>query len=114
MSGSPFEKPPAAFTNIGEITTDYAGRRIRITGFVVDLQDKEIYILSDDTGQIMVLSEDPMQLESFVRVIGSVTVTGDGLLMVRAEFFQDLSKLDKDLFKRTMKLMQSNSSGRKS
>jgi hypothetical protein len=114
MSGSLFEKPPAAFTNIGEITSEDAGRRVRITGYVVNTQDKQLFILSDDTGQITVLSEDPLQLESFVRIIGSVVVTGEGLPMIRAEFFQDLSKLDKDLFKRTMKIMEVNSSGRKS
>ncbi len=107
MSSDPFIRTPAVFTDIGQITSEYAGRRVRIMGFVVDHQDQAGFILSDETGRISVLSEEPIpQLQSFVRVFGSVAVSGEGQPILRAEIIQDLTALDKQLYSKTRKIIR--------
>jgi hypothetical protein len=107
MSSDPFVRTPAVFTDIGQITSEYAGRRVRIMGFVVDHQDQAGFILSDETGRISVLSEETIpQLQSFIRVFGSVAVSGEGQPLLRAEIIQDLTALDKQLYSKTRKIIE--------
>ena len=115
MSSTPFIQTPAVFTDINQITAEYAGRRVRIMGFVVDHQDQSGFILSDETGRISVLSEDPIPpLQSFVRVFGSVAVSGEGHPILRAEIIQDLAALDKQLYSKTRKIVKAIPSRRNS
>ena len=113
MSGGPFHRSPAVFTEIGAITPEDAGRSIRVMGFIVDLQNKSGFIISDDTGRITVLAENSPPLQSFIRVFGSIALSPEGQRIIRAELVQGLAKLDKHLFKRAIKLVQATASGRK-
>jgi len=114
MSTDPFIRTPAAYTEIGKITSDSAGRRVRIMGFVVDVQNETVFILSDDTGRISVVTEQLPSLQSFVRAFGTITVSQEGQPLLRAEIIQDLTALDKQLFKRVLKIVQAAPSGRNS
>jgi hypothetical protein len=113
MSGSSFQRTSAVFSEVNEITPEDAGRRVQIMGFVVDFQDESVFILSDDTGQIIVICQELPTLQSFIRVFGSIAVTNEGQPMIRAEIIQDLSGLDKKLFRDAFKLLQTTFSGRK-
>ncbi|MFX1245577.1 MAG: hypothetical protein ACFE8F_11490 [Promethearchaeota archaeon] len=111
MSIDPFIRTPAVSTNIGTITGDSTGRRVRIMGYVVD-QDSGGFVLSDDTGRIRVVTEHPPRLEAFVRVFGSLATTEDGQPLVRAEIIQDLAALDKQLYIKAQKIIDAAASGR--
>ncbi len=112
MSTDPFVRTPAHFTDIGVITSDFTGRRVRIMGFVVDNQGQSGFTISDDTGRIVVISEHPPSLQSFVRVLGTIAISQEGQPLLRAEIIQDLAMLDKQLFKRVLKIIQAAPSGR--
>lgn len=112
MSGGPFTRTPAVSTDIGEITPELTGRRVRVMGFVVDLQDDTAFTLSDDTGRISVIAENLPSLQTFVRVFGSVAVSPDGQPLIRAEVIQDLTNLDRQLYKRATKIIAAVPSGR--
>lgn len=112
MSVDSFARDPSVYTHIGTISPDYVGRRVRIMGFIVDHQDQSGFILSDDTGQILVITDKLPPLQSFVRVFGSIAVSGDGNPLLRAEIIQDLAALDKQLFKRVLKIVHPSPSGR--
>jgi len=113
MSGPSFQRTPAVFSEISSITPEDAGHRVQIMGFVVDFQDESVFLLSDDTGRITIICQELPTLQSFVRVFGSIALTSDGQPMIRAEIIQDLSGLDKKLFRDALELMQNTSSGRK-
>lgn len=113
MSADLFVRTPAAFTLIGDITADSTGRRVRIMGYVVD-QDSSGVILSDDTGRIRVVTEQPPAVESFVRVFGSLATSEDDQPLVRAEIIQDLTALDKQLYIKAQKISDATASGRSS
>lgn len=113
MSGPSFQRTPAVFSEINDITPEDAGRRVQIMGFVVDFQDESVFILSDDTGRITVICQELPTLQSFIRVFGSIAVANEGQPMIRAEIIQDLTGLDKKLFRDALKLLQTTSSGRK-
>jgi hypothetical protein len=83
-------------------------------GFVVDIQEDTGFTISDDTGQISVASDQPPELQTFVRVFGTVAVSQEGAPLLRAEIIQDLTALDKQLFKRVLKIVQAAPSGRSS
>ncbi|MFX1319595.1 MAG: hypothetical protein ACFE9D_07295 [Promethearchaeota archaeon] len=114
MSTDPFVRTPAVYTNIGNITSDSAGQRVRIMGFVVDIQENTGFTISDDTGRISVIADQPPELQTFVRVFGTVAVSQEGVPLLRAEITQDLTALDKQLFKRVLKIVQTAPSGRSS
>jgi hypothetical protein len=113
MSADLFVRTPAIFTTIGAITADSTGRRVRIMGYVVD-QDSSGFILSDDTGRIRIVSEQPPAVESFVRVFGSLVTSEDGQPLVRAEIIQNLAALDKQLYIKAKKISDATASGRSS
>jgi len=83
-------------------------------GYVVDAQSQTGFVLGDDTGSIVVAADTSPKLQAFVRVIGSVAVSSEGRPTIRAEAVQDLAGLDKQLFKRAMKLVHAAPSGRQS
>ena len=114
MSGRAFERAAAVFTDVGTISAEHAGRRVRVMGYVVDTQSQTGFVLGDDTGSIPVAVETLPKLQAFVRVIGSVAVSSEGRPTIRAEVVQDLAGLDKQLFKRAMKLVEAAPSGRQS
>ncbi len=113
MSTVSFQRTPAVFSEINDITAEDAGRRVQIMGFVLDFQDESVFILGDDTGQITVISQELPTLQSFIRVFGSIAVTNEGQPMIRAEIIQDLTGFDKKLFRAALKIMQTATSGRK-
>jgi RecJ-like exonuclease len=113
MPANPFEKSAAVFTEVGAVSPQDAGRRVRLMGYVVDIQNQTGFVLGDETGSIAVAIDTLPKLQAFVRVIGSVAVSSDGRATVRADVVQDLAGLDKQLFKRAMKLVQAAPSGRK-
>ncbi|MFX1564689.1 MAG: hypothetical protein ACFFCH_01735 [Promethearchaeota archaeon] len=114
MSTDPFIRTPAAYIDIGGITSESAGQRVRVLGFVVDVQDQSGFTISDDTGRIVVATEQVPKLQSFIRVFGTIAVSQEGQPMLRAEIIQDLAALDKQLFKRVLKIVQTAPSGRSS
>ena len=114
MSGPPFERTAAAFTEVGAISPEDAGRRVRVMGYVVDTPSQTGFILGDETGSIPVAVDKLPKLQAFVRVIGAVAVSSDGRPTIRAEVVQDLAGLDKQLFKRAMKLVEAAPGGRQS
>jgi RecJ-like exonuclease len=114
MSADPFIRTPAVYTDIGRITSESAGRRVRIIGFVVDTQDQTSFTLSDETGRISVVAEQSPPLQSFVRIFGTIAVSQEGQPLLRAEIIQDLTELDKQLFKRVWKIVQAAPRGRSS
>jgi hypothetical protein len=113
MSADPFIRTPATFTNIGAISADSTGRRVRIMGYVVD-KDPSGFILSDDTGRIRVVTEQPPVVESFVRVFGSLATSEAEQPLVRAEIIQDFATLDKQLYIKAQKISDATASGRSS
>jgi hypothetical protein len=112
MSGGPFTRTPALYTEIRNITPDDTGRRVRVMGFVVDLHNDSVFILSDDTGRISVLSEILPSLQAFVRVIGLIAISKEGQPLIRAEIIQNLATLDRQLYKRATKIVAAVPSGR--
>ncbi len=114
MSADPFIRTPAVYTDIGRISSESAGQRVRVMGFVVDIQDQTGFTLSDDTGRISVVTEQPPKLQSFVRAFGTIAVSQEGQPLIRAEIIQDLSALDKQLFRRVLKIVQTAPRGRSS
>lgn len=114
MSADPFERTPAVYTDIEKITSNSAGRRVRVMGFVVDIQEETGFTISDDTGRISVATNQQPELQTFVRVFGTIAVSQEGVPLLRAEIIQDLTALDKQLFKRVLKIVQAAPSGRSS
>ncbi len=114
MSTDPFIRTPAIYTDIGDISSESAGQRVRVMGFVVDTQEQTGFTLSDDTGRISVVTENPPELQTFVRAFGTIAVSQEGQPLLRAEIIQDLASLDKQLFKRVLKIVQAAPSGRSS
>jgi RecJ-like exonuclease len=114
MSTDPFIRTPAIYTDIGNISSESAGQRVRVMGFVVDIQEQTGFTLSDDTGRISVVTEEPPELQAFVRVFGTITISQEGQPLLRAEIIQDLASIDKQLFKRVLKIVQAAPSGRSS
>lgn len=114
MSSDPFVRTPAPFTDIKAITSNSVGTRVRVMGFVVDHQDQTGFILSDDTGRISVVTEEAPPLQSFVRVFGSVVVSGEGHPFLRAEIIQDLAALDKQLYIKARKIVAAAANRRSS
>jgi hypothetical protein len=114
MSTDPFIRTPAIYTDIGRISSESAGQRVRVLGFVVDIHDQTGFTLSDDTGRISVVTEQPQELQTFVRAFGTIAVSQEGQPLLRAEIIQDLASLDKQLFKRVLKIVQAAPGGRSS
>jgi len=107
LSGSPSIPAPAVFRDIGSIASEDAGRRVRVMGFVVNIQDPAVAVISDDTGSITITTtaECSLHLQDFIRVIGTVTLSGEGKPLIRAEIIQDVSRLDKHLYRQAMRLL---------
>jgi hypothetical protein len=111
VSGTSFFREAAVFEEIGAITGEDVGRRVRIMGFVVDIQDGLI-TLSDDTGRITVSVEPPPKLQALIRVFGTISLSSEGKPLVRADIVQDISGLDKQLYKRAIRLFKTSLSRR--
>lgn len=107
LSGISFVREATVFEEIGALTGEDVGRRVRIMGFVVDVHNGLI-ALSDDTGRIMVSVEAPPKLQAFIRVFGTVALSSDGEPLVRADFVQDIAGLDKQLYKRAIRLFKTS------
>jgi hypothetical protein len=107
LSGTSFVREAAVFEEIGALSQEDVGRRVRIMGFVVDVQTGLIE-LSDDTGRILVSVEDPPKLQAFIRVFGTVALTSEGNPIVRADLVQDIAGLDKQLYKRAIRLFKTS------
>jgi uncharacterized protein YdeI (BOF family) len=74
--------------------------RVSITGTVVDRGDRNM-VLDDGSGRVNVSFESPIEADpnQLVRVFGRVVSMGDGI-EVQGEILQDMSRLNKDLYKR--------------
>lgn len=105
MSGTSFVREAAIFEEIGALSREDVGRRVRIMGFVVDVQSSLIE-LSDDTGRIIVSAEVPPKLQAFVRVFGTVALSNEGNPIVRADLIHDIAGLNKQLYKQAMRLFK--------
>ena len=93
---------PARERRVDEITAqDY---RVRVTGTIVDVDEKgETGLLDDGTGRALLLFADQEQLNKaaevkLVRVIGRAS--GDNEVRIEVEIIQDMSGLDLELYKR--------------
>ena len=75
---------------------------VAVAGMVVNKQDNS-FILDDGTGQVMVYSNNDVNGD-FVRVFGRVN-TMDNNLHVQGFIIQDISKVDKFLYKKVKDLL---------
>ena len=75
---------------------------VAVAGMVVNKQDNS-FILDDGTGQVMVYSNNEVSGD-FVRVFGRVN-TMDNNLHVQGFIIQDISKVDKFLYKKVKDLL---------
>lgn len=75
---------------------------VSLSGVVVSNSDGS-FVLDDGTGEIIVLFNDN-DLPSYVRVFGRLLRYEDGLSL-QADFFQDISKIDKLLYKKVKELL---------
>jgi RPA family protein len=77
--------------------------RVRVTGTVINKTPESSSIVMDDsTGQVTVMLPsdeyfDKINIGSFVRVLGMIIPYGEGV-EIRAEFVQDFSKLNKEIY----------------
>ncbi len=72
--------------------------RLRLVGTVIDYQNGSI-MLDDGTGQAEIVSETPAKVGSFIRIFTRVLQL-ENKYELRAEVVQDLSDVDKRLYKR--------------
>ncbi len=91
-----FRRMPAIQKTIKEITEKDV--RIRLVGTVIDYQSGSI-LLDDGTGQAEIVSEQPVETGNFVRIFTRVLQL-ENSYELRAEVVQDLSHMDKRLYKR--------------
>lgn len=75
---------------------------VAVAGMVVNKQDNS-FILDDGTGQVMVYSNNEVNGD-FVRVFGRVNII-DNNLHVQGFIIQDISKVDKFLYKKVKDLL---------
>ncbi len=75
---------------------------VSLSGVVVSKADGS-FVLDDGSGEIVVLLEAD-SLPEYVRVFGRILLYEDGLRL-QADFFQDISKIDKLLYKKVKDLM---------
>lgn len=85
---------------IGDLS--YKDSFVSLSGVVISSSDGS-FMLDDGTGSIAVLSSSD-NIPSFVRVFGKVLQYDDGLKL-QADFFQDLSKIDKLLYNKVKKVL---------
>jgi hypothetical protein len=78
---------------------------VSITGVVVS-KDESSFILDDGSGDAVVLMNSE-GLPDYVRVFGRLLQTEDGLRL-QGDFFQDVSKIDKLLYKKVKDLINKN------
>ena len=91
-----FRRMPAVQKTIREITEKDI--RLRLVGTVIDYQNGSL-LLDDGTGQAEIVSEQPVKTGNFVRVFTRVLQLENNYEL-RAEVVQDLSNMDKQLYKR--------------
>lgn len=74
--------------------------RVCFMGTVVDIQGNRV-VMDDGSGRVTVGFELPQKVEpnQFVRVFGRVVPVGDGV-EIEGEILQDMTGLDKDLYKK--------------
>ncbi|MFH1331817.1 MAG: hypothetical protein ABIH63_00850 [archaeon] len=75
---------------------------VSVSGVAVSKADGS-FVLDDGSGEIVVLLEAE-SLPEYVRVFGRVLPYEDGLRL-QADFFQDISKIDKLLYKKVKDLL---------
>lgn len=75
---------------------------VSLSGVVVSKSDGS-FVLDDGSGEIMVLLESS-ELPPYVRVFGRLLSYEEGLRL-QADFFQDISKIDKLLYKKVKELL---------
>ena len=78
---------------------------VSLTGVVVS-KDESSFILDDGSGDVVVLMNSE-GLPDYVRVFGRLLQTEDGLRL-QGDFFQDVSKIDKLLYKKVKDLINKN------
>lgn len=78
---------------------------VSVSGVVVSKSDGS-FVMDDGTGEIIVMLEAD-NLPSYVRVFGRLLNYDDGFRL-QADFFQDLSKIDKLLYKKVKSLLNKN------
>jgi len=78
---------------------------VSLTGVVVS-KGESSFILDDGSGDVVVLMNSE-GLPDYVRVFGRLLQTEDGLRL-QGDFFQDVSKIDKLLYKKVKDLINKN------
>jgi len=91
-----FRRMPSVQKNIRDINEKDI--RVRLIGTVIDYQNGSL-LLDDGTGHAEIISEIPAKVGSFVRVFTRVLQL-ENRHELRAEVVQDLSAMDKRLYKR--------------
>lgn len=75
---------------------------VSITGLIIEKQDNFL-VIDDGTGKIVVSIEGSTLDTDYVRVFGRVVGNED--LQIYSYFFQDMGKIDKDLYKKVKDLL---------
>ena len=89
---------PSVDRRISELTTN--DMRVSLIGTVVDIQGGSI-VMDDGSGRVNVRFEAAQKVEpnQFVRVFGRVVPVGEDV-EIEGEILQDMTRLDKDLYKK--------------
>lgn len=89
---------PSVTRRISEL--DAKDMRVSIIGTVVDIQGSNM-VMDDGSGRVNVRFESPPDAgpNQLVRVFGRVVPIGDGV-EIEGEIIQDMTRLDKDLYKK--------------
>ena len=76
--------------------------KVAVSGVIVNKSENS-FLLDDGTGQIRVISENVPNYE-YTKVFGNLSNLEEGLVL-QAEIVQDLSKIDKNLYKKIKSML---------
>jgi len=85
---------------INDITLEDS--KVAVSGVVVS-RGEGSFLIDDGTGQIVINSENAPNFE-YIRVFGNV-MDFNGTIVINADIMQDLSRIDKKIYKRIKELM---------
>ena len=84
--------------NISEL--DLQSPKVAISGIIVD-KNPESLLLDDGVSQIRVITTEPTQLNSYVKVYGKLLSQEE----IQGDIIQDISKIDKLLYNKVKNLL---------
>jgi hypothetical protein len=73
--------------------------KVAVSGFIVDKKENNI-VINDNTGNLPVIIETDLELNSFVRVFGNYFNN-----QLQADLIQDLSNVNKQLYQKVKSIL---------